>query len=69
MRVMLSPRLDAASELTPRLRPVGADKRLAKAEGLTIDEAEALATWLKSAGYGSIEVVHQGDHAGVQWRR
>jgi hypothetical protein len=43
--------------------------RLAKAEGLTDSDAMLLATWLRSAGYQSIQVVRQGERASVLWSK
>jgi len=45
------------------------DGHIAKAEGLTVDEALDLAAWLKEAGYSSIEILQLADHCAVQWSK
>jgi len=69
MAATLSPRVDVISRLQPKLLLHSPEKPLARAEGLTADEALALTAWLKGAGYGSIEVVHEADHCSVLWSK
>jgi hypothetical protein len=66
---LLSPRVDEIAKLQPDFSPLAVDDRLARAEGLTLDEAQELATWLKQAGYGSVEIIHVAEHAAVVWQR
>ena len=69
MGAILSPRLDAISKLQPNLRLPSLVKPVAKAEGLTMNEALELTAWLKEAGYGSVEVVHEDDRCSVLWSK
>ena len=64
----LSPRVDWPFQST-RPEPVGVDSRTAKAEGLPEDEAFMLATWLRSSGYDSVEVIEREGHATVLWSK
>jgi hypothetical protein len=52
-----------------RFGPLTTDKRVAKADGLSVEEARQLASWLKSAGYFAIQLVQQGDRASVLWSK
>ncbi len=69
MRAMLSPRVDAFSKLQPNLKLPATDKPVAKADGLTVDEAIELTAWLKKEGYTSIEVIEEEEHCSVVWSR
>jgi hypothetical protein len=68
---VLSPSVDSNStcNYTPGLQGPIALSRLAKAEGLTDTDAMILATWLRSAGYQSIQVVRHGERASVLWSK
>jgi hypothetical protein len=68
MAALISTRADEASQLLPNVKPGAVDTHLARADGLTEDEAAQLAKWLTAEGYGSIEVLHEADHACVVWR-
>jgi hypothetical protein len=69
MGAILSPRVDALSKLQPNLQLQAKGKPVAKAEGLTVDEALELTAWLKESGYDSIEVIHEADHCSVLWSK
>jgi hypothetical protein len=64
---IISPRVDAASNLAPNGSLVVAASNLAKAGGLTETEASELVAWLHEVGYHSIELVHEADRCSVQW--
>jgi hypothetical protein len=61
----LSTRADAASKLQPHNR----FPSLAKADGLTEEEARELVTWLHKAGYNSVDVIAQGQQSSVTWQK
>jgi hypothetical protein len=69
MGAILSPRVDAISKLQPNLQMVSSGKPVARAEGLTEDEALELKAWLQEAGYASIEIIHEADHCSVLWSK
>ncbi len=69
MSAILTPRVDPGSRLAYKPRPSADPSRLAKAEGLTRDDAHMLATWLRSEGYASIEVVGDGEYMSVLWQK
>jgi hypothetical protein len=62
-----SPRVDAISKLAPNM--VNANNQVAKAEGLTEDEAIELATWLKGEGYHVVGIHFDEPHYSVQWTK
>jgi hypothetical protein len=68
MGAILSHRVDAISKQT-NLQQQGTGKPVAKAEGLTVDEAMELTAWLKEAGYVSIELIHENDLCSVLWSK
>lgn len=55
--------------LLPRTRSLGAEDRIARADGLTEDEAHMLTTWLRASGYAAIEVLRQEEHVSVLWSK
>ena len=67
MGAILSPRVDSVSKLQPDFAAV--DNHIAKADGLTLEEALELAACLKEAGYGPIEVVDEASHCSVVWKK
>ena len=69
MGAILSPRVDTVSKLQPDLDYPAVDNHIAKADGLTLEEALELAARLKEAGYGPIEVVEEAAHCSVVWRK
>jgi hypothetical protein len=64
---ILSPRADSALTLLPKSAPTEVIDRVARADGLTLNEAAEMAAWLRSGGYESVDVIHQGDKASVVW--
>jgi hypothetical protein len=69
MGAVLSPRVDSSSKSTLKPCADRDDQRIAQADGLPESDALSLATWLRSAGYDSIEVINFGDHSTVLWRK
>jgi hypothetical protein len=67
--VTVSPRADLGLISQSRFSPPNADKRVARADGLSAEEARQLASWLKSSGYFAIQLVQQGDRASVLWSK
>jgi hypothetical protein len=68
MSVSLTPRVDAVSKLAPNLL-ANAENQVAKADGLTENEAQELVAWLTESGYHEIEVVHNTEHCSVLWKK
>jgi hypothetical protein len=69
MGAILSPRVDTVSMLQSDFGSSLADNHIAKADGLTLEEALELAACLKEAGYGPIEVVDEAAHCSVVWKK
>ena len=69
MGAILSPRVDTVSKLQPDFNYPAGDSHIAKADGLTLEEALELAACLKEAGYGPIEVVDEAAHCSVVWKK
>jgi hypothetical protein len=69
MGAILSPRIHALSKLQPNMQLGSRAKPVAKAEGLTADEARQLAAWLEEEGITSIEVIHEAEHCSVIWQK
>lgn len=68
MGASLSPRVDAVSKMAPNLL-ANAANQVARAEGLTEDEANELVEWLRKTGYHEIEVLHESDRCVVLWQK
>jgi len=69
MGAILSPRVDTVSKLQPEFGSPPIHNQIAKADGLTLQEALELAACLKEAGYGPIEVVDEASHCSVVWKK
>lgn len=69
MAAILSPRVDTVSKLLPDFGSAAVDNHIARADGLTLDEALELTACLREAGYGPIEVVHEATHCSVVWKK
>jgi hypothetical protein len=69
MGAILSPSVDTVSKLRQDFGSPQIDNPIAKADGLTLEEALELAACLKDAGYGPIEVVHEAAHCSVVWKK
>ena len=68
MSAVVFSRTDVVSGIQTSLPLLSADKPVAKVEGLTVDDASELATWLRIAGFHSVEFVHEADQCAVHWR-
>jgi hypothetical protein len=69
MRKLLSPRAETIPKSHPAPCPQPMNDHCARADGLTTAEAIDLAARLTSAGYDSVVIVNEPDHASVVWRR
>jgi hypothetical protein len=69
MSAILSPPWAMLSISRPTKCSIAIDDHLAKADGLTLDEAQKLALWLEEAGFGPIEVVYEADQCSVMWKK